>query len=189
MKYGTKMILVPFGRDTPAENKLTELDSELQTILKNKNFPKDDKIKFYNQVLSRYLTINENIRNQNATKLGTMKESFVNKKSDDPVNEFKSTETKSFDGDLKESREYDEYLYDDNDYLSADNQSTGTTREISLEDMERINNSIMQKSPSFDLIKENNKDQNKLLKPKKNPMQLSDKKTQLIKSLFNWTTY
>lgn len=178
------MLLVPFGRDTPAENKATELDSELNSILKKRNISKDEKIKLYNQVLSRLLTINENIRNHNLNKFETIKDPLESKYSehdDNAQEKFRKPETRE---NLNNSNAYideSDYIYDD-EFLTAENASQGTTRTFSVEDMERINNSIMQKSPSFDLIEENNEDQNKLLKPfKKNPMQLTDKKAQLIK--------
>jgi hypothetical protein len=64
MKYAKKMLLVPMGRDSPAEIKASELDLELNRILKKKKMSQEDKIKYYIQVLSRYLAINENIKTQ-----------------------------------------------------------------------------------------------------------------------------
>jgi hypothetical protein len=94
---------------------------------------------------------------------------------------------------MKKSETFDEnpeeYDYDD-DYLSVDNHSQGTTKQLSLDDMAQLNNSVMQKSPSFDLVKEDNKELNRFLKKNRNnQMKFGDKKVDLIKKYLNWTSY
>jgi hypothetical protein len=52
MEHSTKMTLVP---TTEAElYQLSELDSEITNILKNKELNQDDKIKLYTNVLGKY---------------------------------------------------------------------------------------------------------------------------------------
>jgi hypothetical protein len=82
----------------------------------------------------------------------------------------------------------EEYDYDD-DYLSVDNNSQGTAKQLSLDDMDQLNNSVMQKSPSFDLVREDNKELNRYLKKNKNNQIKGDKKNDLIKKYLNWTSY
>jgi hypothetical protein len=48
----------------------------------------------------------------------------------------------------------------------------------------------MQKSPSFDLVREDNKELNRYLKKNKNnQIKFGDKKNDLIKKYLNWTSY
>jgi hypothetical protein len=59
MEHSTKMTLVPF---TEAElTQLSELDSELTNILKNKELNQDDKIKLYTNVLGKYKIFEEKV--------------------------------------------------------------------------------------------------------------------------------
>jgi hypothetical protein len=184
MKHGKKMLLIPFGRDSPAEIKASELDSELNKILKMKKISKEDKIKHYNQVLSRFLAMNENIKNQkpHTTTTELQIEPLKRKLSEYVINESKKMKkSETFNDDPEE--------YDD-DYLSVDNNSQGTAKQLSLDDMDQLNNSVMQKSPSFDLVREDNKELNRYLKKNKNnQIKFGDKKNDLIKKYLNWTSY
>jgi hypothetical protein len=186
MKYVKKMLLVPLGRDNPAEIKASELDLELNKILRKKKINQEDKIKHYNQVLSRFLAMNENIKTQKSQNIDIEQqmEPLKRKLSEYVINESKK---------MKKSETFDEnpeeYDYDD-DYLSVDNHSQGTTKQLSLDDMDQLNNSVMQKSPSFDLVKEDNKELNRFLKKNRNnQMKFGDKKVDLIKKYLNWTSY
>jgi hypothetical protein len=59
MEHSTKMTLVP---TTEAElTQLSELDSELTNILKNKELNQDDKIKLYTNVLGKYKKFEEKV--------------------------------------------------------------------------------------------------------------------------------
>ena len=59
MEHSTKMTLVP---TTEAElHQLSELDSELTNILKNKELNQDDKIKLYTNVLGKYKKFEEKV--------------------------------------------------------------------------------------------------------------------------------
>ena len=55
MEHTTKMTLVP--TDEANLNQLTELDTELSNILKNREISQDDKIKLYNNVLGKYMKL------------------------------------------------------------------------------------------------------------------------------------
>ena len=59
MEHSTKMTLVP---TTEAElTQLSEIDSELTNILKNKELNQDDKIKLYTNVLRKYKKFEEKV--------------------------------------------------------------------------------------------------------------------------------
>jgi hypothetical protein len=59
MEHSTKMTLVP---TTGAElHQLSELDSELTNILKNKELNQDDKIKLYTNVSGKYKKFEEKV--------------------------------------------------------------------------------------------------------------------------------
>jgi hypothetical protein len=59
MEHSTKMTLVP---TTEAElTQLSELESELTNILKNKELNQDDKIKLYTKVLGKYKKFEEKV--------------------------------------------------------------------------------------------------------------------------------
>lgn len=57
MKYGNKLMVVPFVNklEKTSEKYLIDLDSEMTTIIHNKNLSIDDKVKMYNQTLQRFL--------------------------------------------------------------------------------------------------------------------------------------
>lgn len=58
MKYAKKMMLVPFVKNSntpPTETKLIELDDQMNEILKDKSSKVDEKVKLYQQVLSKYI--------------------------------------------------------------------------------------------------------------------------------------
>jgi pheromone shutdown protein TraB len=180
MKYAKKMMLVPIGRNTPTETKASELELELNKILKKKNMSQEEKIKHYNQLLSRYLAMNENIKTQ----------------TDQIVRPIESSQRKHsvyFDNDSKKTNNseviptfQEEYDYDD-EYLSVDNDSREEVKQLNLEDMTILNNELMKKSPSFDLVKENDKDVNRYLKEsKKNQKKLGRRKIQLLR---DWISY
>ena len=59
MEHTTKMTLVP--TDEANLNQLTELDTELSNILKNREISQDDKIKLYNNVLGKYMKFEEKV--------------------------------------------------------------------------------------------------------------------------------
>ena len=58
MEHTTKMTLVPTEE---ANIHLSELDSELSNILKNKELTQDDKIKLYLNVLGKYKKFEEKV--------------------------------------------------------------------------------------------------------------------------------
>jgi len=83
MEHSTKMTLVP---TTEAElHQLSELDSELTNILKNKELNQDDKIKLYTNVLGKYKKFeekvypNENFMPDNQESFNTYKKHLQNK--------------------------------------------------------------------------------------------------------------
>jgi predicted patatin/cPLA2 family phospholipase len=96
---------------------------ELNKILK-KNTNQEDKIKHYNQVLSRFLVMNDNTKTQKSqnTDFEQQMEPLKKKLSEYLINESKK---------MKRSETFDEnpeeYDYDD-DYLSVDNHSQGTAK-------------------------------------------------------------
>ncbi len=59
MEHSTKMTLVPTTEAELAQ--LSELDSELTNILKNKELNQDDKIKLYTNVLGKYKKFEEKV--------------------------------------------------------------------------------------------------------------------------------
>ena len=59
MEHTTKMTLVP--TDEANLNQLTELDTELSNILKNREISQDDKIKLYNNVLGKYMKFEDKV--------------------------------------------------------------------------------------------------------------------------------
>lgn len=62
MKYAKKMMLVPYTKNLnsqPAETKLLELDNQMSVILKNQALSVDDKVKLYNQALSKFIRIQD----------------------------------------------------------------------------------------------------------------------------------
>lgn len=185
MKYAKKMILVPADRDNPTETKLSELDKELNLILKRKNENQEEKIKMYNQVLSRYLALQHNAKHVSKAETEVPMNTVKRKLSEYELNENKK---------LKRSQTYDdipeeEYDYDD-EFQSLDNASNMTTRALDLNQMEKLNDYVMKKSPSFDLIKENEKDQNKYLtKYKKNQEKREENRARLTERLFDWIPY
>jgi hypothetical protein len=84
MEHSTKMTLVP---TTEAElHQLSELDSELTNILKNKELIQDDKIKLYPNVLGQYkkfeekVYTNENFMPDNQENFHTKKTKVISKK-------------------------------------------------------------------------------------------------------------
>jgi hypothetical protein len=59
MEHSTKMTLVP---TTEAElHRLSELDSEITNILKNKELNQDDKIKLYTNVLGKHKNLKKRL--------------------------------------------------------------------------------------------------------------------------------
>jgi hypothetical protein len=55
MKYGKKILLLP---PNPVSLQLDELDEQMSKILNSKGLSVDEKLKHYEQVLQRYLSIN-----------------------------------------------------------------------------------------------------------------------------------
>lgn len=58
MKYANKLMVVPYTKalEDPEQAKLVELDTNMSTILADKNTNLDEKIKLYNQTLARYMS-------------------------------------------------------------------------------------------------------------------------------------
>lgn len=184
MKYAKKMILIPAGRDTPAESQLSELDNELNLILKRKNIDQGEKIKMYNQVLARYLAIQNNVKkvHYNENDSHEEKRSFKRKLSEYDVSENKkikpSLSRQTFP-DIPESS-YDEY-----EDASLPELETYNNRTLDLPEMELLNDYVMKKSPSFEPIFEKEKNQNQFLKRTK---QINNKQgvSELKQKLISW---
>ena len=59
MEHSTKMTLVPVEEANLTQ--LTELDSDLSNILKNKELTQEDKVKLYQTVLGKYMKYEEKV--------------------------------------------------------------------------------------------------------------------------------
>lgn len=175
MKYALKMLLAPTSRDNPAETKLDELDGELKNILNRKDLDMNDKIKFYNQILSRFLAIDQNVRKSHPpTPVENM--SLKRKPSDYELDEYirkiKRSETKvnNVHEEDRNVKEFDKDLDDDfdNEIITSNDQADNfNPQRIDLAKMVDLNQSLMKKSPSFDHAREHNKFL-KPLEPKRN---------------------
>jgi hypothetical protein len=58
MKYANKLMMVPYTKilDDPEQAKMVELDTNMSSILADKNLQLDEKIKLYNQTLAKYMS-------------------------------------------------------------------------------------------------------------------------------------
>lgn len=180
MKFAKKMILVPAGRDTPAEAQLSELDNELNIILQRKNIDQEEKIKMYNQVLARYLAIQHNVKNLQYNENHREKRPFKRKHSEHDTSESKkikpSFSSQTFP-DIPESS-FDEY---EDTSPSEDYKN----RTIELPEMEKMNDYVMKKSQSFEPIYEKEKNQNQYLK-RPNQTHYKQGVSDLKQKLINW---
>lgn len=61
MKYAAKMSLVPLNEVKDSIVHLSEIDMDMSNVLNNKELTQDDKIKLYNQLLSKYIHVEDNI--------------------------------------------------------------------------------------------------------------------------------
>src|SRR4051812_12070271 len=63
MQYATKLMVVPYVNklENPAEKYVTDMDSEMSTILSNKNISIDDKVKLYTQILQRFRVVQPSV--------------------------------------------------------------------------------------------------------------------------------
>jgi hypothetical protein len=57
MEFANKMLLVPAGRPDPNVKKMSQLDRQMEAILKNKKLSNFEKMKLYNQVLQSNLDL------------------------------------------------------------------------------------------------------------------------------------
>ena len=62
MKYANKLMVVPYvpRLENPSETQIFSLDNEMELILHDKNKNVDEKVKMYNQILSKYMSTLEN---------------------------------------------------------------------------------------------------------------------------------
>lgn len=67
MKYSTKLRLIPSTMESPVQTRLVEMEKELNSILKRTDMDKSEKIKSYNQLLTRYLNMNRDPLNVSNT--------------------------------------------------------------------------------------------------------------------------
>lgn len=60
MKHAIKMVLVPASSSLlpPEDRLLSDLDDQIYQVLNNIKLNENEKIKLYNQILHRYLTVN-----------------------------------------------------------------------------------------------------------------------------------
>jgi hypothetical protein len=192
MKYATKMQLIPIGRDTPAESTLNELDEQLHSILARNDLSNVDKLKHYNQVLSRYLNIQQNVLQQSVQNENKIDNSLKRKISELLINESKKLKKSNSDNDYYENNEADSNAIDDDDYYedyehsinefeSVNDVSEGSVKKLNIDEMEAMNDRLMKKSASFDHTRINDKDENKLLQTK-----IRQNK---FKNLLNWSPY
>lgn len=72
MNYGKKMVLTPAQTEQVIEKKQSELDIEMSKILNRNDLDDSDKIRLYNQILTRFLNFNkkdviENVDNKDVS--------------------------------------------------------------------------------------------------------------------------
>ena len=68
MKYANKLMVVPYvpRLENPSETQIFSLDNEMQQVLHDKNQHVDQKVKMYNQILSKYMSTLDNYKVSNA---------------------------------------------------------------------------------------------------------------------------
>lgn len=148
MKYAKKMIMVSPGRKSMYSNKLGELDETMSTILRRSDIPDTEKVKMYNQVLSKYLAINQNKINVPER---NKQESLKRKLSEYEVSEPKRRKHENYSDDEmltavdSQNETYDSDHWDDFE----------TDIPIDKDQQDAINNAVLKRSLSDFMNKKN----------------------------------